>query len=41
MSATNAKLGVRKFSTEINRGYPRARMISVKSAGRSVEKGGS
>mmetsp|Transcript_27680 Transcript_27680/g.95762 ORF Transcript_27680/g.95762 Transcript_27680/m.95762 type:complete len:262 (+) Transcript_27680:293-1078(+) len=30
-SATSPKLGVRKFSTEIMRGYPSARMISVKS----------
>jgi hypothetical protein len=29
-SATSTKLGVRKLSTEMRRGYPRARIISVK-----------
>ena len=36
ISATRAKLGVRKFSTDMRRGYPNARMISVKSVKHAI-----
>ncbi|KAG7274455.1 hypothetical protein CRUP_001420 [Coryphaenoides rupestris] len=37
ISATRPKLGVRKFSIETSRGYPSARIISVKSGERREE----